>query len=525
MELAVEFRWKVVVLDDERIKEDSIEKMEAFGVDVSALGRPKESLLTAGMSVVGAHFVYCDMNWKFLGRAGDPSKPLSIPDSVGSLPDKFVQDWIAAVRYWTAETAPELNPARKEWPRARILEDHIGLWLAAMVKHLSPSAVIILYSSHPQVAGTGELAAIGRFPDTPFEVETKDPEDPLPIENFKELLKTAQKQYLNARPDLRSWFLSDVLIRTIAGAKPVSAELMNVGAQKNERATFTAESFFPNFFTEAQFNPAGMNDLLEFLSRDMPVWQETALHSLNHKLLELKEAKKDAITEGDSLVVCSLCNECGEAGILIRNMLDKHFQAIGAKESPWLDEGLQICHASLSSRETDLIKLCRAYGGSAVYQEAAQDFEPGQEDESKTNPQLPFQYFFLRRAVDALMHNARNYAAPDPILPAKKLEAEIDANTLAIAWSDNSQGFVNMQEFTRKLRESVTDKGSMRGLPLALLFGLRFNAIRIEVLIRDSGGSAGNWHTLWPYGDYSIRKTIDDRISFGFRWTFRHELP
>ena len=521
----MEFRWKVVVLDDDRIKEDSIRKMTAFGVDVLTLGKPKESLFAAGESVIGAHFVYCDMNWRDFGKDGDPKKPLSIPDSVGGVPGKFVKDWIEAIRYWTAESVPPLNPARKEWPRDRIGEDHVGLWFAAMVRHLSPKAVIILYSSHPEVAGTGELAAIGRFPDTPFAVETKDPEEPLPVENFKELLKSAQKQYLNARPDLRRWFLSDVLIRTIAGAKPVPAELMNVGAQKNERVTFTAESFFPNFITEAQFNPTGINDLLEFLSRDMPVWQEAALHSLKHKLLELKEAKKDAITEGDPRIASSLCNECGEAGILIRNMLEKHFQALGAKDSPWLSEGLQICQASLSSRETDLIELCRTFGGKVVYKDSAHDFQPGLEDESKTNPQLPFQYFLLRRAVDALMDNARKYAAPFPILPTKKLEAEIDANTLAIAWSDNSRGFVTMQEFTNSLRESVTDKSSMRGLPLAVLFGLRFNAVRIEVLIRGEGDCSGHWQTLWPYGDNSIRETNGETTSFAFRWTFKHELP
>lgn len=523
MELAVDFRWRVVVLDDDRIKEEFVTRMMEFGVEVYSLGRPIESVLAAAESLAGAHFVYCDMQWDDFAKQGDPKVPLSVPDSFGGIPEKFVKEWIEAIRYWAADTAPPLNQARKEWPRVAIDKDHVGLWLAAMVRHLSPKAVIILYSSHPEIAAEGELAAIGRFPDTPFAVETKDPDHPLPIENFKDVLRTAQKRYLNERPDLRGWFLSRVLIPTIAGGAPQPADLTNVGGHKNEKVTFSVQTFFPNFIKEGQFDPTGMDHLLDFLGKDMPVWQEAALHSLKHELLDLRDRTSGAATEGAQAITDSLCNECGEAGILIRNRLDEYFNLIGRKDSSYLDEALQICHASLSSRESDLVELCRSYGGEVVYRDSAEDFQPGLEDENKKNPQLPFQYFLLRRTVDALMDNARKWTPPLPILTNHKLETEIDATELTIMWSDNSRGFATMQNFKENLQKSA-EKGAMRGLPLAVLFGLRFSAIRIEVLIRGEGDRGPEWHTLWPYGANSIRTAKDETKSFALRWAFKHQL-
>jgi len=512
----MDFRWKVVVLDDEAPNPDCVRDLTDFGVSAIALGNPIEGLWAAADLFVGVDFCFCDMNWKNEGEESQSGKALSIPIDLGEDRALFVKEWVAAIRHWAKATTTGLP---NEWPREHVDDDDFGLWLAAMVKRLSPAAMIILFSAY-DITRKGPLAAIGRFPDTPFTVFGKAGANPVPVDFFRRPLKQAQAKWLRERLDIQRWFLSGVMIPSLAGLEPETADILSL-QDKKEKVTFRAESFFPNFVQNGKFNAQGTEIFLEFLGPDMPVWQEVAMHALQHRLRRLQVTSPTEIREEDLRELDSLCNECGEAGESVRAVVQDRQDNRLADDCNWLNEASKLCAVALASREEDLISLCKENRGAITYGESAQTFKPSTEVIEKTNPRLPFQYHYLRRSVNALSDNAagnRKNSSSGPSISC--LNAHIDSGELTITWLDDSIGFRDFELFKEKLRESVKGKGSYRGIPLAILFGLRFNALQIEILINGL-----QWHTLWPCGGGVVQNSLNQNMGFGFRWTFRYTLP
>jgi hypothetical protein len=133
---------------------------------------------------------------------------------------------------------------------------------------------------------------------------------------------------------------------------------------------------------------------------------------------------------------------------------------------------------------------------------------------------LPFEYFRVRRVIDALRHNAENHNANGRWSLDAHIAKEDDGEVVTLTWVDQSEGFANWDSFKVKILTSMDEKGEPRGVPLAILFGLRFKAIRIEVLLKDR-----IWRVLYPEKS-ALDGTIpsSDSWTFGMRWIFQRSV-
>lgn len=509
------FRWKVIVLDnlstDDGIQE-TVKILSELQLDVEAWGETVSDLWDHHERLQRVDFALCDMNWTNSSHATESFLPKG-PFPRGADPNEqkaFVEQWVRAIRYWLSQGK---SPTQLAWPRSNINPDDFGLWLAALIETVSPMAQIILYSAAPKVGETGPLAAIGRFRDTPFAVIRKDDGRPIPLERFWELLSGVQARYLLDRPDLRRWFLTKVLMRTLADRPPEQSDMRALTG--SDKVTFKAELFFPNLTKAGKFvlDIGKVQAFLTFGS-EMTAWQESALYGLEHRLktiLTKTRLSTVAVSDEEWSDLTFRADECGEAGKAICAVLESQVTPPCKK----LETALNLCHAALSSREHDLIMLCSERSGSVSYDPQAVVYPPGVEpDENRTNPRLPFQYYYLRRSVDALYENGSEHKTGTRL--TSKLNARISADELEISWLDDSKGFDSWDAFKNELVASMDRKGAYRGFPLAVLFGLRYNAKKIEVLIRDER----SWRTLWPITGTKIDSSADAK--FGIRWTFEY---
>lgn len=507
-----EFKWKVLILDDSDpsvIKiVDTVKELSKCGLQAEVLGRPVNGIWENHEVLLGVDFAFCDMRWDI----ADYEEESFLPDSEFIQNHQaYVKQWLKALCYWIDQT--DLPTKTDTWPRGKIEADHAGLWIAAMLKQSSRDAQIILYSRDPQIAALGPLAAIARFPDTSFQVMTKLPTEPLLVAPLERLLKQQQRERLR-RPDLRRWFLADVLMRSLVGGQPKERDLQSLHGK--DKLTFKAELFFPNFKAPGQFKAEDVQDLLEFFGSDLTPWQRSGLHGMEHRLKGLLKAAQ-AISDQEVRSLISECYACGEAGEPLGVVLQR--ASGSADRAQTLKEALILCRSALASRESDLITLCAEHNGSVSYDESAATYAPGVEgDNDRTNPELPFQYYYLRHSVDHLFFNASANKTTGRL--TRQLSAHISGSTCRITWLDDSDGFDSWDGFREKLVESMDHGGEYRGLPIGILFGLRYNAQLIEVLIKG----AGRWHTLWPI-DSQQAEVSGMSMSFGLRWTFAYKVP
>ncbi len=508
-----DFKWKVLILDDVNPlgnkNYDTAQILNGYGLDAHVLGFPLSGVSEHFELLFGVDFAYCDLHWEIPSVGEEAFLPQNAPNEDRH---RYIEQWVEAVSYWTDQPNPPKASTESVWPKGRIEYADAGLWIAAMLKNASPNAQIILYSSHPEIARSGPLAPIGLFSGSPFHVETKLSSEPLPLYPLEDLLKSAQKDRLK-RPDLRRWFLADVLMRRLAGQQPKERELQSLHG--TEKLTFKAELFFPNFKDASRFELKDVRDLLEFGS-DLSVWQRSGLEDLKHRMERVLESGTSV--ENDKIhSLISYCYDCGEAGEPIGVALQTKDKSENTKR---VREALSFCRSALASRESDLLSLCEEHDGTLAYNESASLYEPGSElSEDRTNPILPFQYYYLRRSVNALAANALDHKQTGGL--STRLEAVVGDHVLTVTWLDNSVGFPSLKDFEAALVESMDTSGAYRGIPLGILFGLRYNAVRIEVLIRGDS----NWHSLWPCEEILVTKSSTPDMSFGLRWTFDHRQP
>jgi hypothetical protein len=494
------FQWNVLILDDNPgdagIKA-TITQLRERDFIANELGARPSDLATSDLRNVD--FVFCDMKWdNFKSGAGEIAKTF-IPRSLGDDVTGFINQWVDAVRYWAGPNAPT-GETTLEWPRAPITDADIGLWLAALMATLNDGIQVILYSGFDEIGSDGALAALGRFPRPQFEVLLKGKQNqPLELRAFWPFLETLQKRWLTARRELRQWLMADLVIPVLLGRTPVDREFQSL--RGTEKITYRANYFFPNAVVGNALCLTTLSGFLDFKPGLTP-WEETSVEDLKHDIKSALTRLSGKLDQASHRALIERCYECGEVGIPIARILE-------SAGDDQLKRALAACGAILANRESDLLALCAEYGGGTVYDVSASVFRPGtKRDRDKTNPPLRFDYHVLRSAVHALKLNADKYGST-----RNRLDAVISSTELTITWLDNSAGFPTWDVFKNKVEESVERGGGYRGIPLAILFGLRYRASRISVLTSDR-----EWHSLWPSNGSSVsEKSLD--YSFGMRWS------
>ena len=505
------FKWNVLIIDDQspfgNRNSDTVNYLLECGLHAQVLGSPVSELWEHYESLYSLDFAYCDMNWRGIR---DYEQELFLPrDMPARDPKDYIKQWVKAIAYWIDQ--PNASSRHSDWPRQSIDADHAGLWLAALLKKTSPDVQIILYSQDGRIAQVGPLAAIGLFPDTSFQVITKDPVELLEVNRLRALIKQAQRDRLR-RPDLRRWFLTDVLIRCLAGEEPKDRELQSLHG--NDKLLYKANLFFPSFTGTSDFQLENVLDLLDFGS-ELSVWQRSALEDLKHRIERVLEPELP-VDDEQLRSLLSYSYDCGEAG----EPLGVALQATSTSNREKVHEALGFCRSALANRESDLVSLCAEHNGTVEYDTSAPVFKPASEScGDRINPILPFQYYYLRRSVNALGANAHDHRPVGAL--STRLDAIVSDQRLIVVWSDNSEGFASWADFRAALVNSIDYRGAYRGFPLGVLFGLRYNSLRIEVLIRNGS----SWHTLWPPGENIPVEAPNRTMSFGMRWTFDYSIP
>jgi hypothetical protein len=504
------FQWKVLMLDDEPSGiRDTLQILSEKGFVVTATGASPSDLGEHSSNFDGVNFAFCDMKWDNFGSGAAEIEITYLPPPRMVPKATYIQQWVTAVQFWSGPNTPTAEGG-DQWPKSKISLDDIGVWLAALVANLNPDVKIILYSRTLEIQSGGPLAALGRFPHAQFEVLPKTLNQPLSLNEFWPHLADLQRHWLSERRELRQWLMADVIIPQLIGHPLVEREFQAL--RGSGRAKYAAKYFFPNAVAEGNVDVLALSGLLPART-GLSAWEEASLEHIKHALRRWLDSPDGLDKVEVSQALIERCYESGEVGIPIARALEAGRMLDGEAHDA-LTRALSICEATLAGREKDLIALCSEYGGETTYEPTVTVFRPGSEsNHDKINPRLPFDYHVLRSAIHHLDVNSQSYGGSE-----HRFVAVISDRQLQLTWTDNSRGFDSWEDFIAKLAESARKRRGYRGIPFAILFGLRYKASLISVLLNN-----GEWHNLWSVDGAPTDAPTKDSAGtakFGMTWVF-----
>ncbi len=533
------FCWRCVVLDDrpEEGVEQTIRLLDNYGVHTQVFSTPEEIKQNAA-AIQEAHLFLCDLQFTNFGNSSIDRR--SIPTTVED-PDQYVADWVDAVASWNNTAA---KPSGRGVPRTRIENDDVGFWLAAMCSNVNPDAEILFYTSARDVIER-ELAAIEQFRGSYFGVDTKKASAPVSQTAINVALERRQHRLLRSKSGrpVYQWFLQSAFLPVLLGRSPEPGTAVQLSSlQPDKEFSLNAERVFPQL-REARDGEAKRSFLRRFLTTEpwqLEPWEHQSLSALEHDLrLEKVQSLANVKTQDQVRYldrVSSLAAHAGTVGLGVLAVLEVakgEMKSNGSWPVALLQSAYGICRGANRNAESDLEALCDEfmYGadgdtvvGAVVDVESACAVEPGLLG-NQGDPKLPFPLGYLRRVAAALRNNAEAYTAveAESLVPLRiSIRAFVVRRALTLTWRDNSRGFTSFEHLQAAVAGSVSrPDGAYRGLPLALLFGVEFNAESVEVLIAGDGETAAKWYQLYPA---SAPDGVDatEQAGFGMRWKFAH---
>jgi hypothetical protein len=525
----IDFQWRLSILDD---RPDDITEvpdiLRGVGYDVTVIATLKDFCDAEKLAhLADSDIVMVDMEWTGFGQESDPLfLPSSPVDSSIETLVEFATKWATAVSAWAQKSITW--SVLEGWPRRPIEERSIGLWLAALASHVAPDCEIILYSGQAEIAGGGDLAALGQFRRSQYSVITKSSVGTIAPEILLPALELLQKRRLSVDIDLRRWFFGSVLLPLLLNSDLANGEItvLNRFNGRPFDVTLRPGLVFPQLRGRSDSDRIkSLTPLLPGVS--MTKWQRVALHTLLHNLYPTNIAGLD---EEDLVASCNeflaSCPAAGTIGV--------HFSGglLRAREAARVGDAVEAKSALLMtwrdmfaftrSARYLIADLCTTHGGKynlkrEGHEVLVRGWPSGGAREIKgrtADRHVRVAPDLLRGIVSALRTNAsdeRNGSSK-----VGNLNALEDEASMTLVWRDRTNGFATIADFRRAVASSLEAKGRDRGLPGALEAAIELGADAIGVLIR------GQWIEVFgPEAPTEYLETLDsasapEPFAFGF---------
>jgi hypothetical protein len=503
------WKWNIALCDDNPSLpeiEKTADAFETAGFNVRKLSVRKDFIDIGNVEFIEkAHIILMDMQWRNLKGIVDPSW---IPEYYDKLHKTvFVENWINAITYWTGSNSIRKASPYGNWPRKELSQNEVGVWLAALISHLNSDAHIVMYSSLPENFDYGFAAGLGRFRTQTAKVVTK-PEGSGLTPGHPDILPcliSLQKKHLS-KPLFYAWFLEDVLFRLLLDEDPISRTIIFSDSANNSRMVeLCCDNFFPQLINENRSNKISI--LLEYINTSTLNDEiKSTIGSATHKIGECYLQKILSLKPIDAVQLTKLVFE------------DAACTAAGSFPYGDIATGL-LFNATLETIPENAVNVARN----------AREILNNQRYETPLN--WLNQYWIepvngeYSNALDKILIRGFNMSAFNKALSALKCNCAYTQESYVMNCLQNDN-FVEI-EFLSKwdgitknifiecLKKSLGKSDSLnRGLPLSILFGLRYNAERIEVLTNTE------WNCLYPSPGSTELETRNHSFNYGIRWRF-----
>lgn len=522
-----QFQWRVALCDDNPEDNGILQTkfmLEQANFSVLLVSERQDFILNAD-KLSRCHLALIDMQWE--GVFSDDKKVDKIPrfDELDPAnPAAFVKQWVSAIASWGNPSAPVLLDW-DEWPRCRIQPNEMGAWIGALLTNIAPGIEIIFYSGKPGLAPSGFTAALGRFRDAAYHVETKTERASLSLLSLLTPLRKLQHQALT-RSDLYDWFLAGVLLPKLLDAPTITKHLPEPSVHPartiDTSFEFVADKFFPSLASDHATNSAF--DLLDFYQQARPRRVDSnPVSALEHSLRPWKFTD-DVFQHREHLIAqlnwtsqqilatypsaCAVARNLSSAAALLRA------DNIGAIHNCQITllRAWHLFWATLFEPSCELKCLADRFKGQLVSDEKTT--YPSTESEAKSRKKTSKGRKILRIDFESLSESCVQLKANGD----GKLHIADSDGSVIINWAGSwNNGQPSFREFNAIVRESLLEPlGPYRGLPLVILFGLVNRAKSIRVRFGDE------WHLLFG-GDSGTRANADLPGQYQFEWTFEKE--
>jgi hypothetical protein len=522
------FKWRVALCDDnpqDKSVSGTKTLLESAGFTVLLISTPGD-FRTHADKLSRCHLALIDMDWGAV--FSEEKAPEAIPSDVflnSQGLSAFVNKWISALESWGhANATIPINWAG--WPRTRIGSKETGAWLGALLSNIAPGIEIIFYSGKPGVASSGFAAALGRFRDAAYAVETKTESAPLSLEAIGRHLVKLQLKALG-QSDIYDWFLADILLPTLLSAETAPRNLYEpaIHDARSGLEVFRMEkdSFFPilasgsnlteslpNYLRTGAFRALSL-DRLSDLEHDLRPWEYTRFLNdpvrLSGQLIQLSQ--KVISTSPKAVGIASGLWSAIEA--LRTGNADAQASCEASIRRAW-----ELAWATLFEPNCAFQRIAVAFGGTYIATKNTEVDYPTDNPTAKARRKKIAKEDRKMARIDLQgLERACTHLKANGV---GTLKIEEDEDVLRITWigtwTDHQDTF---ECFMAKVRESLREPlGAHRGLPSVILFGLENDAESMRVAV------GGAWHTLFPIG-YDTNNESEHVREYHFEWKFKKE--
>jgi hypothetical protein len=403
-----------------------------------------------------------------------------------------------------------------------------GFWIAAALSHINPAARIVFFSGAPTAIEGAEAGAFMQFKTRPVQISRKeDAQYPNSIDKkLSQELAILQAAALDYSEEAYRWFITSVIFPTLLGIEPVAD---NCGPLHRVDESTRLWMLDPKFFFGQWDRWCEAKTLLPELKMFLRLEPFHLSASQMRALVSVRHALKHILRHGMDLSVLieaeTTSYQVGQAGWAL-------VQAISKARDGYSLEGIRgaltLCDRIAESSSSQLWDLCKEIKirynsvNSRYCCDSNVEHRPGSSDCASgegSDPAVPFDVQFLRRACEALIDNAKRHPGVSGREPSISMQVEDSSKYLTITYRDDSSGFESEDTFKGAIDRSIAENGTHaldRGVPLALAFGFHFPLTSLEVKF-----NYGGWLQIYPTHSKSTEEAAG---GFGVRWKFQYPV-
>jgi len=521
------FKWRVAVCDDMPSGvAQLVKELNGAGFEVLTVS-DKEGFIDNANKLARCHIAYVDMQWQNMCQVlQEGALPGSLPilsDLDSKDPSSFVAKWISAIESWGLKPPEEHSVASGDWPKHKIADGEVGGWLAALLTHIAPGIQLVFYSGQPGIGEDGFAAAIGRFRDRAYHVETKS-ERKANVDLALTVLRKHQEKAL-LRRDIYDWYLTHVLIPKLLGIESSSKELTEPHVHESCIAPQSYDFEEGSFFPQSKKTPL---DLLSFYRHDkFDVADFVAFQGLEHDIRDLVfrsaefQNDDDLIAQLNDIAVKVLVSVpsapeisgmvWSAAELVVQRGIQNNREFENLINRTW-----QLTWATLFEPGCELSQLANKHRGEFISTCYDGDLKyPKNEEEMKSRKKKPRDGKRVHLSLQKL-DQAVGFLNTNPGTGA--LNVWENEDFVQISWCGTWHGSCpGIEEFKQLIGESLkNDFGAYRGLPFVLLFGL-INGASMRVFLKDA------WHLLFDatHGEAQLPESKSHAGEYRFEWVFQ----
>lgn len=521
------FQWRVVVCDDFPNLPEIIDTkllLEEMGCEVLVVSTVDDFLASASQ-LAKCHLAFVDMKWDGVFSRDSELKSIPTQDSFEvNNPRAFVEAWIDAISSFGCERKIQIE-AGEGWPRDWIDHSSMGAWIGALLTIISPGIEIVFYSGKPEIVSTGLAAALGRFRDPVFAVETKSGRGDLPKGTIKARFRKLQQRALG-RIDIFHWFLASVLLPKLLGAKTARQVLMGPTCHDFRRAdgnySFDAQAFF--LACDEDEDALTVDVVKEFFHQSPPL--RVSIDLLAKAEHDLRPWKfRDAcferadvttqLTRISQIILTVLPNASSIAGMLWAAVESLRLEYPNARDIclASITRAWELIWATLHEPNCEFNRLAEHFAGRLISCTENRTFPPDEHEAELRKSRAAAVGKIARVDLVGLeMCCGQLKANGDGKLHVNDLE-----HFVIVTWCGTWENPPEFEGFKKLVERSLLKpNGPYRGLPSVVLFGLANRAQSMRVYLGTE------WHSL--FGEAHSGALKEELASpYRFEWVFHKE--